>query len=213
MHWVHAKKHLWHHTRECKFLKNKNVMNKKIVQQSNALIASVLNPNVNEHFRKNVLEKLLDDKVGKVAKSDETIVAFGMTMVEKHEEDQYELTRQSMRQLGRLLIGLHTITKDSEAQLKDLINPSHIDDIILAVRHVSGIHTASEQKIPSLALKLGYHIQKCAAILRGKALRQGDTAGDKSCRDFLDLYSLEWQIKISSSALNVMNKSQMNSVK
>lgn len=104
------------------------------MQQSKALISSVLNPTVNEHFRKNVLEKLLDDKVGKVAKSDETIVAFGMMMVEKHEEDQYELTRQSMRQLGRLLIGL-----------KDLINPSHFDYIILAVRHVSGIHTVSEK--------------------------------------------------------------------
>lgn len=47
--------------------------------------------------------------------------------------------------------------------------------------------TLYQKKIPSLALKLGYHIQKCAAILRGKALRQCDTAGDKSCRDFLDL--------------------------
>ncbi|KAJ8964047.1 hypothetical protein NQ314_005188 [Rhamnusium bicolor] len=61
-----------------------------------------------------------------------------------------------------------------------------------------------EFAIPSLALKIGYGIKKCAAIERGQALRRGDLGKNKKYMAFLHLLNLEWSVRISSNALSTL---------
>lgn len=85
-------------------------------------MSSVIHPNMNQQFKENILDKLKEDNIGAVAKSDETIILFRMMMIDKHDEEQYELTSQNMRQLARLLISLRATMNSPEVTLKEVLS-------------------------------------------------------------------------------------------
>lgn len=181
------------------------------MQQSKALIASMLTPKEEERFRENILDKLLNDERGSVARTDELIKQFGIIQFEKHCNEQYELIRQTMRQCARLLIELRNITQLPSSTLADYIHPNKFDTIITAVRNICVTNdSTSSLGIPSLALKSGFHFQKCAGILRGRFLRAGLIESDSSTKEFLELYNLEWTDRVSARALNDLNTNKMN---
>lgn len=213
-----VKKGLWHHSQACFVVKlkhsneDKEIMKTNIIQQSNALVASVLCPPENQTFKTNVLDKLLADERGTIAKNDTLITQFGMLQFEKHCNQQFELIRQSMRQCARLLIELRLITKQPNADLTSFIKPNHFDLIITAVKNlcINNESSGTLEGIPSLALKIGFHLQKCAGILRGRFLRGGLMQCDDETKKFLELYALEWQDRISARALSNLKAKQMN---
>lgn len=85
-------------------------------------MSSVIHPNMNQQFKENIHDKLKEDNIGAVAKSDETIILFRMMMIDKHDKEQYELTRQNMRQLARLLISLRAKMNSPEVTLKEVLS-------------------------------------------------------------------------------------------
>lgn len=85
-------------------------------------MSSVIHTNMNQQVKENILDKLKEDNIGAVAKSDETIILFRMMMIDKHDEEQYELTRQNMRQLARLLISLRATMNSPEFTLKEVLS-------------------------------------------------------------------------------------------
>lgn len=76
-----------------------------------------------------------------------------------------------MRQLGRLLIEVRKISPIKH--LNECFDPKNFDILLEAVRilccKTEGDDRPSMES-PSLALKLGHHLRKCAAIERGKPL-------------------------------------------
>lgn len=111
-----VKKHLWHHAQTCFLSKSKESDGEKdevrsgTLQQSNALIASIINSPDDKQFKENVLDKLKQDERASIAKEDDLIKDFGLVLFEKHSNVQFELIRQSMRQCARLLMELRRIT-------------------------------------------------------------------------------------------------------
>ena len=66
------------------------------------------------------------------------------------------------------------------------MHPHHLNDIVKAVHDVAGF---SEDKqlyhVPSLALKIGHSIKKCALILKGNALESGQNYKAEQAEEFL----------------------------
>jgi hypothetical protein len=64
-------------------------------------------------------------------------------------------------------------------------------------------------KIPSLALKVGHALRKCASIQRGVYLKEGNLRGERKMKSFLSLMEIEWVNRISSTALSTFRKNQL----
>ena len=118
-----------------------------------------------------------------------------------------------MRQLARLLILLRD-GGHQEANLEDFIDTAKFDDLVSAVKKLCGFHDEShlEIGIPSLALKLGHSIKRCALVLRSCALRQKDERSIKNRQHFIDLFEAEWSTKISSRSLASLGSKKQNKV-
>ena len=50
---------------------------------------------------------------------------------------------------------------------------------------------------PSLPLKIGYTLEKCCSLKRSMSIKRKDTEMIDNVVNFLELYKLEWQAKIS----------------
>ncbi|KAJ8929546.1 hypothetical protein NQ314_017745, partial [Rhamnusium bicolor] len=209
------KKHLWHHIKtSC--TKNENVSSSNnVIAESNAILNEVLGAEFSNAYIKEIVTKLRDDEIGEYCKSDKLILKFGSMQFEKYATTQGELIRQTMRQLSRLILKIQEVSKNKSLTLTDLLIPEKFDMLIdgtklLCVCHINLIGKRPEFNIPSLALKLGYALKKCAAIQRGVALKTGDLNTDGKLKSFLHLMELEWSTRISSNALSTLYKRKFN---
>ena len=62
----------------------------------------------------------------------------------------------------------------------------------LVSKAVSKLCNSEGAVIPSLALKLGFSIQKCCFILSYEAIKTDDGASERRSSQFLQLYDAEW---------------------
>ena len=134
---------------------------------------------------------------------------------EKHGSSQKKLVSQYMRIMARLLIQLRLHTKSETASLEDFILPEKFD-IIIEVVHKMALHSTGERnvpefKCPSLALKIGHHLMKCAYIVRGKSLRNRNRMLERDVLGFIDLYKLEWEARVSFHAHSTLNEKRQRS--
>lgn len=206
------KKHLWHHVLcNCPSKKNK-ILLKNVKEQSQSLIAHTFG-NFGDDFNKHILNKFKSDHLSQLCREDKLIIAFGTMQFEKYCAIQSELVRQSMRQLARLVFEMQT--KDSTCKsLSDCLQVEKFDSFILAVKSLCLMQSHVEEKptfkIPSLALKLGHHIRKCASVQRGLSLKEGNLKKSEEMKTFLELMDLEWSSRISSNALSTLHRRVMN---
>ena len=119
-----------------------------------------------------------------------------------------------MRQLARLLLKLRARGHEKEAALENFIDTSKFDDLIEAVKELCGFNQESRLDIgiPSLALKLGHSIKRCAQVVKCSALRSKDEIGIKKAKRFIDLFESEWTAKISSRSLASLGSKKQNKV-
>lgn len=209
---------LWRHKKKCESKKNGDaeIRPKMSIQgESNVIINSIILSEVQQDFRVNIIDSFSNDDVSFVCKFDSLIVKFGSVMYEKYGNTQKEMIRQSMRQLGRLLIEIRNQNNEESTRcLKYFILPKYFDVIVNAVKKLARMeqnqNERSEFGVPSLALKIGYSLKKCGGVLRGEALRNSDDGYDKSLRNLLYLLELEWSNRISSNALATMQTRKIN---
>lgn len=90
---------------------------------------------------------------------------------------------------------------------EDCINPDKFRDITQAVKNLAGHNEDTGRYItPSLALKLGHCLKRCAKILKSKALQHADPVMKARATDFNDLCVLEWSQNVSSAALTTLQQ-------
>ncbi|KAF5274676.1 hypothetical protein FQR65_LT16906 [Abscondita terminalis] len=187
---------------------------KKHQIESSAILNEILSSQLSPEFLNNVVDKLRVDDIAIALKGDDLVMRFGSFLYEKYSDTQQELIRQSMRQLGRLILHLRTINSKIQS-LSDALTPENFDSVINATKKLcvslkGSITSRSEFGIPSLALKIGYALKKCIGIQRGQCLRQGDIVKDKKLVAFEKLLELEWSVKISSNALATLQRKNIN---
>lgn len=211
-----AKSFLLRHAKVCTSEKSPNNISLKSVRTaSNSLVNSMLFKG-EPKFRSQILDTFCNDKISAICRTDSVILGVGMLLFEKHANSQKELIRQSMRQLGRLLQVIRgSNPKFTNKELKYFIDPIHFDVIVNSVKTLCKANMTPSEKtdygIPSLALKIGHSLRKCAAFLKGQSLRVGDFKVDKKLSSFLQLLDLEWEIRVSSNALSTLVKRKINS--
>ena len=126
------KKHITSHLRNRKCPEQKLMiapLQRKPKSESAALISGICLPNFDTDFVDKIINKMKDDTISSACKSDELILNFGNMIFQKYRTTQCELIRQSMRQLGRLILQVKKIDPQINS-LSDCLNPQNFDKII-----------------------------------------------------------------------------------
>lgn len=211
------KHELWRHVSKCPFNETRSsedgAQHRKLQFESEMLLYGSTDSST-AAFRDSVLAVMRHDDISFVAKRDELIIKVGAMLFEKDGSAKATNITQCMRSLARLLIEARNVIGSESADLATLITPSHFDDIVLATKQLcshkvmeSNDHLSSFQR-PSLALKLGHYLKKCAGILRGVALRKKRSDLKQDVDAFAELLDAEWSSKISTTALRTLSDGQ-----
>lgn len=116
-----------------------------------------------------------------------------------------------MREVARLVIQLRIDGKNPKAWLEDFLQSTKFDMVVKATRVVCGFTANSNAyATPSLALKIGHSVLKCAGLLKGEALAKGDDAAIKAVDQYIQLHKLQWCARVSSNALRTLRDAKKN---
>lgn len=141
------------------------------------------NNTYSQEYKTNILAKFQNDEISDICRTDEVILKFGMT--------QNDSTWQQMRQLGMFLIEINNVSPEIKS-LSDCLLPNKFDSVIDATKNLCGDVKLDircpEFKVPSLALKIGHSLKKCAFIFRGISLRKGLTKQNELYSSFPHLW-------------------------
>ena len=162
---------------------------------------------------KTILGSMKKDNVSMAVKTDKLIQELGLREFMKvgHDPAQHNYARTKLREISRLLLQLRKNTGKPNASLESFIDPKKMKDIIAAVHDVAGFnqehHTFS---VPSLSLKLGHTLKKCAVILKAQALETGDKEKESLANDFRELCECTWEVQVSTHALRTLGNAKRN---
>ena len=175
---------------------------------------SVSTRDVDTQLYKNVTSSMRNDSIPSIARWDQLITNFGAAIFEKVGIKNANYVSQRMRQLAHLLQTLRLQNKRNDATLEEFIDTSMFDALVDAVKELCRFEEESrlEIGIPSLALKLGHSLKKCAQVLKSSALRKKGEDTIKRAKRFLDLYEADWTSKISSRSLASLESRKQNKI-
>ena len=219
------KTELWRHARTCHFNEktakikeeglDSETKSRNIISESTMLLLPYTCPKATSELQESVLSQMKNDNISFTCKHDDLIIMFGSSIIEKVGKKNANYVSQRMRQLARLLATLND--EEVEGNLQNFLCPEKFDLVLQGVKKLCLFSKEigdDKQKvsIPSLALKLGHSLNKCAQILRGKGLREKDAQLLTNSKAFLELMEYEWSDRISSSSLSTMVKNKKNKV-
>ncbi|XP_063754024.1 uncharacterized protein LOC134874002 isoform X2 [Eleginops maclovinus] len=210
---LYLKKPLYRHMKVCpEREKNENVFGRKNIA-SRCALETLGDLGITDGLR-NILSDMIYDDVTQTVMGDEVILQFGELLFNHHGPDpkKHDYIRQNLRQLARLLLEAKKIT--TLEKLEDFFLPSCFPHVVSAVNVLAGYN--AENKTygrPSLAIKLGYHLQKACGIVERNAVKSGDERSAESARNFLSLYKRKWNKHISAGALTAIRKTKLKRAK
>jgi hypothetical protein len=115
-----------------------------------------------------------------------------------------------MRELGRLMENLLKADIGIKC-LEDALKASNWDHLIKAVKDVSEFDSATHVfGIPSLPLKIGFSLKRCAEDLLFLSMKCEDKDMNELASNFLKMYSCDWKTSIASKALASLAKAKYN---
>jgi len=158
-----------------------------------------------------VLGHMRDDEVQRAAVGDLLILQLANKLTAKHytDPDKHEHIRCKVREMGRLLVQLkedHKIGSICEA-----LDPTRFRQLVQSVRSVAGFNEETHSyTTPSLALKLGHSLKKCAVFLISEALQTASKQKEEQANAFIRLSEIEWSDQVSSNALRSLHDNKLN---
>lgn len=158
-----------------------------------------------------VLATMSENNITDICKNDPLLITYGKQLYRHHSHSKENLVSGKMRELGRLV---HQIrSKKPGITMTELICPANYDTIIDGVRTLCNFDTKDKSKsTPSLALKIGHAVKKCAAIIRNKAIRDGTPAIEMTIKQYLKLHDSEWGSNITRYALDALEVKKKASI-
>ncbi len=212
---LYVKKALYRHMRLCpEKVRNENeseIGRKRIA--SRCVLETLGDLGVTDGF-KSILSQMTYDDVTQAVMDDKVVLQFGELMFNQYGSDErkHNYIRQNLRQLARLVLEAQKITPLEK--LEDFFLPSNFPHVVSAVNVLAGYDPENKAySIPSLAIKLGYHLQKACSIVEGNAVKCGDESLAESARNFLSVYQKKWNKLISAGALTTLKKTKSKTEK
>ncbi|KAK2838023.1 hypothetical protein Q5P01_015235 [Channa striata] len=168
---------------------------------------------ISDGFR-SILYGMIYDDVTQAIMDDKIILQFGEQMFIQYGSDskKHGYIKQNLRHLGRLVLEAQKTTPLKN--LEEFFYLSSFRHVVSAVNVLAGYDPESKTySIPSLALKLGYHLQKACSIVQDNAMQCGDESLAESAQKFFTVYQKKWNKLISSGALTTLRKTKLISKK
>ena len=206
------KKQLWRHCKSrCVWRQNDEQEEEKNVVNKGCMLLPV--PDHVSGQTQEILSRMRRDEVYRAALNDPVIMQFARRLTGKHyaDPDRHEHVRCKIREVGRLLLQLK---KDHRIpSMADALDPLQYQKVVSSVRQVSGFdHQTNSFSTPSLALKLGHSLKKCAMLLVSEALQTGSKYKEEKANAFIRLCDMEWSNEVSTTALSTLRTQKLNKV-
>ncbi|XP_040928109.1 uncharacterized protein LOC114861677 isoform X2 [Betta splendens] len=207
-----GKKFMFKHMKNCPEKKKRNENEPRLGRQSIALrcvLEASENIEMSDGLRK-VLCGMLYDDVTQTIINDKIILQFGEQMFSHYSTDAKKngYLKQNLRHLGRLVLEAAKTTPLKN--LEEFFCLSSFRHVVSTVNVLAGYDAESKTyKVPSLALKLGYHLQKACSIVQENAVKSGDDNMAESARRFLSAYEKKWNKLVSVGALSTLRESKL----
>lgn len=150
-----------------------------------------------------ILGDMVYDDVTRTVMDDRIILQFGEQIFNEHDRSmkKSQYVRQNLRQVARLVLEAQKVTPLQSVE--DFLHPSKFPLVVSTVKVLAGYDTEKKTfSCPSLAVKLGYNLQKICKIVEDNAVKSGDTEAAESAKDFLSMYRRKWNKIISLRALS-----------
>jgi hypothetical protein len=158
-----------------------------------------------------LINGMKDDEITQVAQGDTIVKRFAAKLLEKHSFQRKEYIRAKLREICRFLLAMRK--GGSDLSIKDCVHPSLFKQVIVAAKYVAGYDDSTGlYKKPSLALKIGHTLKKCAKLVKTEALLNNDNVTIEAADRFFQLCELEWNDAVSAAALKTLTNRQRNSI-
>jgi hypothetical protein len=148
------------------------------------------------------------------------ILRFGSSLHERLGINRAHDISQRKRQLARLVREVNTVNRSlsndnaEHVDLLECISGRYFDLVVQATRQFCGYYDDPSGRPmftnPSLGLKLGHNLVKCAELKKRLALRSGSIEMHADAEPFLTLLKSEWTSSVSSSALATFKHRRYN---
>ncbi|XP_062273489.1 uncharacterized protein LOC133979071 isoform X2 [Scomber scombrus] len=212
---LYLKKTLYRHLRVCpEKVKNDNesqIGRNRIA--SRCVLETIGDLGVSDGFRE-LLSQMTYNDVTQAVMDDKIILQFGEQMFDQQGSNakRHDYIRQNLRQIARLVLEAQKITPLKKVE--DFFLPSSFPHVVSAVNVLAGYDPEKKTySTPSLAIKLGYHLQKCCSIVERNAMQSGDTRLVESAQNFLSVYQKKWNTLVSSGALSTLRETKLTTEK
>ncbi|XP_071837289.1 uncharacterized protein [Apostichopus japonicus] len=201
---------MWKHTKKCPAKQSHSGRNNGLRSRCSLLLP--LATKVDEQFKVKVIGIMRRDNISIICRNDEMILTLGQRLFAKLGTDSHngQYVSQKMREVGRLLKNIQEVDPSLKT-LAECIRPSCFDKVVEAVRKCAVYNSSTQQyQIPSLALKLGHSLKKCAAIQKVAGIKLEDGELKDYAERFEELCNLEWADSVSSHALSTLYQRKWN---
>lgn len=190
----------------------KAINGRKTPQQAARKLADDCHPRISKSLR-HILSVLDPDKIGKFAKLDELIIIYGnLLAVEYKPERNYDMVRQRLRLLARLVLAANSLNAGIE-QLKTLIHPKNFDTCLEAVNLVAGLNAdGTSYHAPATAAALGTLLNDVSNVLICEYLKETEREEKEDVKDFQRLLNRSWNAKVSKRVRETQQKNRRQTV-
>ncbi|KAJ8034560.1 hypothetical protein HOLleu_21447 [Holothuria leucospilota] len=205
-----ARKTLWRHTCPLDTVKNKGKGKQKLkskrVKNGTMLLSGSRS---SEAKVEELLSGMKNDDVSSCLKSDDLILALArkeLTVVEQ-DKKQYSHLMVKLRLIGRFLLEARSVSNQPDSNLSDFIDPEQYNSVLAAVKNLAGCNVkTSSSKVPSLAVKIGRGLRKCALVLKAEGIKTGDEIAVKRATKFHEVLEMRWNQDIAFHGLHALGE-------
>lgn len=137
---------------------------------------------------KKMLSVMKQDQITSLVQTDFLLAHLALNLCKKYEgsSDKHGYVRQTLRDLGKLLIALK---EKSIPSFKNAIKPKNVYKVIMTIKHVAGFKKDLQRfSKPSLALRLRHSLKRIAAI----ALADAKGLEIEDIKIFNEMSTAEW---------------------
>ena len=171
-------KELGRHEKTCQ-LKPENFQRqgRGVISKSQSLLPAPIE--CSQAIQDHIVSSMHDDNISKAAKNDPLIMAFAEELYNDHGSEQAVYIRAKVREVGRFLVCARELNENlpepkSISNLASCIDPEMFPFVIMTVRNLCGFDPDKNSfRNPSLAIKMGQTLKKCAGNLKSMALIEG----------------------------------------
>ena len=205
----HRKRQLWRHVRRCP-LRELAKPGVKAVTAGKLLLNDA-------HTPQSVRELVCNMRSGPVkvlVKNDRLLMAMANKMYKRVNYDKHHANniRARLRKLGRIVLRVRKSSATLQnVDMRGILKPTCFTTVLSAVKEVAGYSESDNCFLsPSVAVDVGRDLKKCAVILKGLALSEGDSRAVKDAKMFLEQCNDEWNDEASGGARRTLQRRKAN---